>query len=78
MRVITAVLVLGSLLVGAAAVYAQQKSTLYTQRGYPYDAGTCSGGYPACFGRYQKAGWQNAAAASYCQQACRDFKQSPW
>jgi hypothetical protein len=47
--------------------------TLHTRRGYPYDSRTCSSGFQPCMNQHARAGWHNAAAASYCSDACRDF-----
>ena len=45
----------------------------YTPRGYRYDGKTCSAGFNSCFGSHLQMGWQNAAASSYCSQACGVF-----
>jgi hypothetical protein len=61
------------IVVGVAVSSAQNPSSGYTTRGYRYDASTCGAGFQACMTTYLKTGWQNAAASSYCSQACGVF-----
>ena len=74
LRILAAAVTGSCLTLGIGEALAQQ--TLHTRRGYPYDSRTCSGGFQPCMNHYARAGWHNAAAASYCSDACRDFPAS--
>lgn len=61
------------MVIAAALAHARDASVGYTTRGYRYDAKTCSGGFRTCMDGHLQTGWQNAAASSYCSQACGVF-----
>ena len=56
-----------------AATNGRDASVGFTTRGYRYDNQTCSAGFQTCFSSHLRTGWQNAAASSYCSQACGVF-----
>lgn len=73
------------LMLVASVAVSNAQSSGYTPRGYKYDSKTCSAGFRTCMDTYLRAGWQNGAASTYCQQACGVFppqnffdRHSPW
>ena len=71
--VIAAAIIILWVFLGALAVQAGDGSAGYTPRGYRYDSKTCSAGFQPCMETRLRTGWQNAAASSYCSQACGVF-----
>ena len=71
--VIAAAIIILWVFLGALAVQASDGSAGYTPRGYRYDSKTCSAGFQPCMETRLRTGWQNAAASSYCSQACGVF-----